>query len=151
MFLDLSAPLPAEHKGKYGSILNGGTLEHVFDLRQAMENIHDATRLGGLMIHTCPSTWFDHGFVNINPVMFRLAAEANEYEVVAEGYYFMPNTWEGQGQPVVTLTGVDETVPGTDIPLRSLFSGNRLPANVMYLVGLRKLHGAPFRQPVQKS
>jgi SAM-dependent methyltransferase len=149
--LDLSVPLPKEHRERYGSIVNGGTLEHVFDLRQAMENIHDATAPGGLMIHTCPLTWFDHGFVNINPVMFHLAAEANQYEVVLEGYYFSPGTWEGQVAPVVGLLGVDEVAPGSQINLRTGFRGKSLPAFVMHLIALRKRAAAPFRQPVQRS
>ena len=42
LFLDLGRPLPEDQRGAYLSVLNGGTLEHLFDLRLAMQNIHDA-------------------------------------------------------------------------------------------------------------
>lgn len=151
LFLDLGEPLPEVHRGCFGSILNGGTLEHIFDLRQAMENIHDATAVGGLMIQTCPLTWFDHGFVNINPMLFHLTAEANGYEVVAEGYYFCAGTWEGQDSPAVSLVGVDEFAPAGGRLLRDLFAERELPALVMHLIGLRKLRDAPFVKPVHLS
>ena len=151
VWLDLAQPLPAEHRARYRSILNGGTLEHVFDLKQAMENIHDATAVGGVMIHTCPTTWFDHGFVNHNPVLFRLTAEANGYELVAEGFYYSPGSFPGQTAAVVSLPAVDTVVPGTDRSNAALFSGPALPANAMYLIALRKTVDGRFRTPVQIS
>lgn len=151
LYLDLGAPLPEQHRSAYGSILNGGTLEHIFDIRQAMENIHAATGQGGLMIHTCPLTWFDHGFFNLNPVFFHQTAEANRYAAVAEGYYFCAGTWDGQDQPFVHLKGVDDIVATVGRPLEALFQQTRLPANVMHLIALRKTADGPFRLPTQES
>jgi SAM-dependent methyltransferase len=147
--LDLSQPLPLQYRNAFASVLNGGTLEHVFDLRQVMQNIHDATSVGGVMLHSCPLTWLDHGFVNINPVLFHLMAEANAYEIVAEGYYFSPGTWPGQEQPVVTLLGVDATVPGANQTCQEMLAGRQIPALVMYLVALRKTCDAKFKVPIQ--
>jgi hypothetical protein len=151
LFLDLGLPLPDDQKGVYLSVVNGGTLEHLFDLRLAMQNIHDASAVGGLMIHTCPVTWFDHGFVNINPVLFHLTAEVNDYEVVAEGYHFYADTWEGQGKPAVSIIGVDEFVPGGATRLQDVFTRRELPAYAMHLIALRKRRNGQFVQPVQVS
>lgn len=150
--IDLGIPLPAEHKGQYGSILNGGTLEHVFDMRQAMENIHDAVAVGGIMIHTCPMTWFDHGFVNHNPVLFHLTAKANSYEIVAEGFYYNLGAFANQTKPVVSVVGEDETIPGFGRTNSEMFRGAAaLPANCMHLIALRKTSGRAFVVPSQVS
>jgi hypothetical protein len=149
--LDLSVPLAKEHRGAYRSLLNGGTLEHIFDVRQAMENIHDAVTVGGLMIHTTPMTWFDHGFYNFNPVFFHQTAEANKYEIVAEGYYFCTGTYPGQEQPFVSLNGVDEKIAFTGKTPAELFGSPALPSLVMHLVGLRKTSDARFVVPVQEA
>jgi len=149
--LDLGQPLPEEHRQKFHSILNGGTLEHVFDFRQAMETVHDATIPGGVMVHICPSTWFDHGFFNLNPVLFHLVAEANDYEVVAEGFHFSEGTWEGQTRSIVGLLGVDETVPDWGFPMDKVFKGKSLPRDSCHLISLRKKSDQPFQVPIQKS
>jgi hypothetical protein len=151
LVLDLGRPLPEDQRGAYLSVLNGGTLEHLFDLRLAMENIHDATAVAGLMIHTCPVTWFNHGFFNINPMLFHLTAEANAYDIAAEGYYFCADTWDGQDRPAVSILGVDRFAPGGEEPLADLFDGRRLPALAMHLIALRKRHDAPFVSPLHVS
>lgn len=149
--LDLTQPLPPEHRAAYRSVLNGGTLEHVFDLRQVMQNIHDATCCGGLMIHTSPVTWFDHGFVNINPMLYRMTAAANGYEIVSEGYYFCAGTWPGQESPIVLLEGAAGEVAPSGQPVAEVFAGRRLPALAMHLIALRKRGEAAFQPPVQAS
>lgn len=149
--LDLAQPLPLEHKRRYRSVLNAGTIEHVFDLRQAMENVHDATDLGGVMIHTSPVTWFEHGFVNHNPLLYRLVADANGYEIAAAGYYYSPGTFPGQTAPIVSIAGLDSTVPGANCREPALFTGSTLPANAMYLTAMRKMRDRAFRSPTQVS
>lgn len=148
-YIDLGLPLPAQFRNRYMTIFNGGTLEHVFDLRQAMENIHDALRVGGVIIHTTPTTWFNHGFVNHNPLMHALVAQANGYDVVAEATYYNVGTFEGRDRPVVSLEGLDSCVPGTSRSNAEMFSGPYLPANSMHLVAHRKTSDAAFVVPQQ--
>ncbi|HEU4686229.1 MAG TPA: methyltransferase domain-containing protein, partial [Nitrospira sp.] len=57
LHLDLGKPLDETWDGRFGTVLNGGTVEHVFDVRQAMTNIHRLVRPGGTMIHLAPVTW----------------------------------------------------------------------------------------------
>lgn len=147
--IDLSKPLNPVHRGAFRSVLNGGTLEHVFDLRQALENVHDATAEGGLMLHTCPVTWFDHGFVNLNPLLFHLLAEANAYDVIGEGFYFSAGAWPGQDQPFVALKQTDAEIFGA--PYESVFRGRAIPANAMHLIALRKTRNTAFASPVQPA
>lgn len=150
-YIDLGVPLPAKLRGKFRSVMNGGTLEHVFDLRQATENIHEALAVGGTVIHTTPTTWFDHGFVNHNPVMHHLVAQANGYEVLSEGIHYNTGTFEGQASPVVSVFELDERVPGLEMSNRELFSGARLPANTTFLIAMRKTSDKPFVIPTQVS
>lgn len=86
--LDLNAPLPAELRCGAGTVLDSGTLEHVFDIRRAIENTHDMLAPGGSLVTLAPVSWWDHGFVNLNPRFFRAVASANGYEPLAEGIVF---------------------------------------------------------------
>lgn len=148
-YIDLGLPLQAQFKNRYMTIFNGGTLEHVFDMRQAVENIHDALMVGGIIIHTTPTSWFDHGFVNHNPVMHHLVAKANGYETVAEATYYHVGTFEGQTRPIVSVYEIDDEIPGFGRRNSEMFKGPYLPANSMHLIALRKVADQPFVIPTQ--
>lgn len=76
---DLGAP--------YDTVVNLGTLEHVFDIAQAFATIHKVTKPGGLMYHQSPfQGWHDHGFYSVHPTLFWDLAEANDYQVVMALY-----------------------------------------------------------------
>jgi hypothetical protein len=68
---DLNRPVPAEHHGRFGTIFDGGTLEHVFDTRVALENVARMLRVGGRAIHTNPaSNYVAHGFYQFSPALY---------------------------------------------------------------------------------
>jgi SAM-dependent methyltransferase len=148
-YIDLGQPLPHKYKNRYMTVFNGGTLEHVFDLRQAMENIHDALAVGGVIIHTTPTTWINHGFVNHNPIMHHLTAQANNYETIAEGTYYNVGTFPGQTRPVVSVYEIDDEIPGFGKRDKDMFSGPTLPAWSMHLIAHRKTSDAKFVVPQQ--
>jgi SAM-dependent methyltransferase len=66
---DLNLPVPAA-LGTFDLVINQGTLEHVFDIRQALWNLSDLTREGGQVVHMVPGTMLEHGFYNFNPCLF---------------------------------------------------------------------------------
>lgn len=70
--LDLNtAKLPETLAGRYDVIYNGGTLEHVFDVRTALKNIFEMLRPGGVVIQFLPvNGWVDHGFYQFSPTFF---------------------------------------------------------------------------------
>ena len=146
--LDLSQPVPPELHGHFGSIMNFGTLEHVFDQRQIMTNMHDLVRPGGLILHTVPVTWFEHGFFNINPVMLRLTAHANGYTLVVEGYHLLEGALDGLPEAAVWLEG-DATAPSSTRRMQDILAGPWLPANMMYLAAYRREGAAAFVIPQQ--
>jgi SAM-dependent methyltransferase len=68
---DLNQPVPEEYKGRFGLIIDGGTIEHVFDIRQGMKNTADMLRPGGRVVHVTPvNNCVNHGFVQVSPTFY---------------------------------------------------------------------------------
>ncbi|SFL03579.1 hypothetical protein SAMN05216390_108110 [Lachnospiraceae bacterium KH1T2] len=56
---------------KFDYILDGGTLEHIFDIKEALINTCKLLRENGVIIHNVPSNgWCDHGFYSFSPSFF---------------------------------------------------------------------------------
>ena len=73
--------LPAEALGHFDLVFDGGTLEHVFHLPNALLCIHDLLAMGGRIIHSSPmNNWVDHGFVQFCPTFFADYYGWNFYE-----------------------------------------------------------------------
>ncbi|HVS70073.1 MAG TPA: methyltransferase domain-containing protein [Phycisphaerae bacterium] len=68
---DLNLPVPNNLENRFDLLFDGGTLEHVFSLKDAFFNVARMLKPGGLAIHHAPVDWPDHGFVNFNPTLFR--------------------------------------------------------------------------------
>jgi SAM-dependent methyltransferase len=85
LMLDLNKQL--ELPQSYDLILNFGTLEHIFNVPQALKTVHDHIRPGGMMIHGMPFSGFvDHGFYSFHPTFYWDLAHANGYAVEAALY-----------------------------------------------------------------
>jgi SAM-dependent methyltransferase len=55
---------------KFDLVFNGGTLEHVFHLPNALANVSRMLREGGVVIHVLPcNNWADHGFYQFSPCL----------------------------------------------------------------------------------
>ena len=68
---DLNRPVPESLRGRFGLIVDGGTLEHVFDVPQALRNLKAMLRPGGRIIHINPTnSWAEHGFYQFSPTLF---------------------------------------------------------------------------------
>jgi len=88
---DLNKPVLKELHNKYDIILDSGTLEHVFNLPQALSNIYDMLKIGGRVIHLLPaSNYVDHGFYAFSPTLF--------YD------YYTANKWSIETSRIVELT-----------------------------------------------
>ena len=88
--LDLSAPLPAQYEGVADIVLDLGTVEHVFDIARAFSNIVSLLRPDGWVIHFSPMTWYDHGFFNFNPLLFREFYQYNGFQVLEHAIIVTP-------------------------------------------------------------
>jgi hypothetical protein len=83
--LDLNHdPAPKSFIGAFDLVLNFGTTEHLLNQYNAFKVIHDATKVGGYIVHSLPCVGYsNHGYFTYTPrCMFDLAGY-NEYEVTA--------------------------------------------------------------------
>lgn len=63
--------LPSELIEQFDFIYDGGTLEHVFDVSKAMDNISKMLKITGVVIHDVPTAnWVNHGFYSFSPSLF---------------------------------------------------------------------------------
>ena len=64
-------------------VINGGTLEHIFDVAKAMKNISDMVKPGGVVIHIVPFAGLaNHGFYSFSPTFFLDYCEANSFDII---------------------------------------------------------------------
>jgi len=82
---DLNAPHPpSELLERYDFIMDHGTLEHVFHLPNALNNIFAMLRVGGRIFISSPTSNFvDHGFYMLSPTLFYDYFTANKFEINA--------------------------------------------------------------------
>lgn len=92
---DLNNDFPPSHLlSRFGAVLNGGTIEHVFNIPNALTAITRMLRVGGFVIHVAPvHNWIDHGFYQINPTLLFDYYTAAGYEIIeSAGLVFTPGT-----------------------------------------------------------
>ena len=66
--LDMNEPVPAELHGRFLSLIDIGSVEHVFDTRTCLESCMRMVRVGGCYtIHTPVRGYFDHGLHTFAP------------------------------------------------------------------------------------
>lgn len=77
-----SRELPEFLQGAFDVIFDGGTIEHVFNVPNALENIFRMLRPKGRIVHTSPSSnHIDHGFYMLSPTLFLDFYTANRFEI----------------------------------------------------------------------
>jgi hypothetical protein len=80
---DLNQPLPDDLRGKYDLVVDGGTIEHIFDQAALFRNIHALLKPGGCVIHMTPSTnHMDHGLYMYSPTLLHDYYTANKYKIL---------------------------------------------------------------------
>lgn len=81
---DLNQPIPEQYHAKYSVVVDGGTMEHVFNYPQAIKNVMEMVEIGGHLILLTPGNgWCGHGFYQFSPCLFwDLLNEANGYKVL---------------------------------------------------------------------
>lgn len=82
---DLNDPLPAQHHAQFDTVLDLGTLEHVFDVRTAFRSVGQACREGGHVVHVLPANQqCGHGLYQFSPeFMFSYYTKENGYDSVS--------------------------------------------------------------------
>lgn len=80
---DLNQPIPRKWEGAFDTVIDAGTLEHIFDIRTAFGNVTRLLRVGGQAIHLSPTNnYVNHGFYQLSPTLFSDYYAANGFEEV---------------------------------------------------------------------
>lgn len=79
--VDMNRPLPDHLRGQYDTVIDGGCLEHVFNVTQALKNCSLLCKVGGQILHILPANQScGHGFWQFSPeLFFSLYSEDNGY------------------------------------------------------------------------
>lgn len=68
---DLNLPIDERLTEKYDTLIDGGTLEHIFNIPIALQNISKLVKLNGHILHMLPANNFcGHGFYQFSPELF---------------------------------------------------------------------------------
>ena len=75
---DLNYPFIAD---PFDIVLDVGTLEHCFNIAQAIQNMAAMVKVGGAIIHENPFNWGNHGFYGLQPTFYNDFYCANGFAV----------------------------------------------------------------------
>jgi SAM-dependent methyltransferase len=80
---DMNLPLPEQFRSRYDTVLEAGSLEHIFNFPTAIKNLMEAVKPGGsIFIQTPANNYFGHGFYQFSPELFyRVFNAENGFEV----------------------------------------------------------------------
>jgi SAM-dependent methyltransferase len=137
---DLNLPVPEDLKGGFDVVLDGGTIEHVFNFPVAIRNCMEMVSKGGHLILCSPgNNLFGHGFYQFSPELwFRLLSRAQGFEVrrmVGVEYSFCTRWFE---------------VADPEVLKSRVFMANRYPFVLLILA--RKIEEKPLLAvPPQQS
>ena len=121
---DMNKAVPPSEHERYGTLIDIGSLEHVFDTRQALENCLRMVRVGGTyLLHTCVKGYHLHGLHTFHPGILADALALNGFDVVFQGYS------TADGEPVQDPAQAEDAL--------------------IWLVGRKRTHLAEFVCPQQ--
>lgn len=138
---DLNEPFPEKLHGSFDLVLDGGTLEHIFDYPSALRHCLELVSVGGHFITITPANnWMGHGFYQFSPELFFRIFTAENGFVMRKMVIFECRKTDAPFYEVK-----DPAVIGTRVQLNSA-------KPVMLAVLARKTAGVPlFVRPPQQS
>lgn len=80
---DMNQPLPASLHEKFDAVIDGGSLEHIFDVKTALSNYMSLVKKdGSLFIFTTANNHMGHGFYQFSPeLFFNVFREENGFDL----------------------------------------------------------------------
>lgn len=82
---DLNDPVPPELENQFDFIFDGGTIEHIFDVKMTMQNIKRMLKVGGtfMSVNMC-NGHVGHGFYQFSPEFYRTVfSEENGFKTLS--------------------------------------------------------------------
>lgn len=84
---DLNLPVPEAEHERYATVLDIGTVEHVFDSRQCLESCLRMVRPGGhYFVVTAVKGYLRHGFHTFHPELLEQALTINGFEIAYQRF-----------------------------------------------------------------
>lgn len=125
---DLNHKLDPKLAGQHDFVFDGGTIEHVFNLPEALRSLMSLPRVGGHLALALPSNnEMGHGFYQFSPELFhRLLGPANGYrlKLAAIAPFFQWKSWHLARDPAAVRRRVGHA--GTSMPLYCLVLAERV-------------------------
>jgi SAM-dependent methyltransferase len=86
---DMNQPVPAGLQGRFDAIIDGGSLEHVYNIPIAFDNIRKMLKVGGTIFLSAPANNLcGHGFYQFSPeLLFRVFSPANGFQIKKVALY----------------------------------------------------------------
>lgn len=80
---DMNLPMDGEHKGAFDTVIDGGSLEHIFNFPVAIKNCMELLKVGGHYLGITPANnFFGHGFYQFSPELYyRVFSKQNGFEM----------------------------------------------------------------------
>lgn len=86
---DMNLPISSNFNNQYDLVVDSGTLEHIFNFPQALMNISNILKVGGIAYHFLPAcAWLEHGFSQFSAEALMSWYKINGYEMLY-AYYSM--------------------------------------------------------------
>ncbi|WP_315806483.1 MULTISPECIES: hypothetical protein [unclassified Bradyrhizobium] len=140
-----SDSLASDLRGTFDAVINFGTTEHVINQLNSFEVIHDATKVGGYMVHQLPAVGFiDHGFFCYTPRFFFDLAGYNNYELIDFSY-------DGPADGADIYDIIRDYTPHFPGLKHALRGDGPRPQNYGLNVILRKTNNDPLQLPMETS
>ena len=119
---DFNAPVPRDWVGQYDMVVDFGTVEHIFDVRQNFANIVDVLAVGGTVLHFAPANIMNHGLFNLTTGLMRDVYLANGFDLVRCDYVASKLDRPGEYRIIEdqALSEIDG-VPGHYLAVRGVF------------------------------
>ena len=78
---DMNDAVPESWHGQYDAVIDGGSLEHIFNIPTAFANLANMLKVGGtIFVNTPANNMMGHGFYQFSPeLMFRIFSEVNGF------------------------------------------------------------------------
>jgi hypothetical protein len=132
--VDLNEPVAADLVGAFDVVLDAGTMEHCFNVGQAVRNIINMVKVGGFVLHLNPMAMINHGFFNFSPTFYHDFYVQNGHQLVFKTHGIAVN--------------------GVDVHAYPLHHMARHPVehpNAMIMCVAQKAHDRPAVWPMQSK
>ena len=137
---DLNLPVPEQLKNRYNIVLDGGSLEHIFNVPVALKQCMEMLKIGGYYIGLTPcNNYTGHGFYQFSPELFlRVFSSENGFEILDIVLYEEDgvNTWYKISEP--------------EIRYRRITFQNKVPAHLLILAKKKEIKAIFNDYPQQK-